>query len=91
MQNVNNVIGLLNEKAPTNHFLAYINPKEANVLKSMGGSGMPGPLNMMILLVLVFQEQQHLTIKYQALVEEMMVVVMVMTLILLTQQALSLM
>ncbi len=46
MQNVNNVIGLLNEKAPTNHFLAYINPKEANVLKSMGGSGMPGPFGI---------------------------------------------
>ncbi len=40
MQNVNKVIGLLNEKAPTNHFLAYINPKEANLLKSMGGSGL---------------------------------------------------
>ena len=46
MQNVNKVIGLLNEKAPTNHFLAYINPKEANVLKSMGGSGMPGPFGI---------------------------------------------
>ena len=46
MQNVNKVIGLLNEKAPTNHFLAYINPKEANLLKSMGGSGMPGPFGI---------------------------------------------
>ena len=46
MQNVNKVIGLLNENAPTNHFLAYINPKEANVLKSMGGSGMPGPFGI---------------------------------------------
>jgi hypothetical protein len=46
MQNVNKVIGLLNEKAPTNHFLAYINPKEANVLKSMGGSGIPGPFGI---------------------------------------------
>ena len=46
MQNVNKVIGLLNENAPTNHFLAYINPKEANVLKSMRGSGMPGPFGI---------------------------------------------
>ena len=46
MQNVNKVIVLLNENAPTNHFLAYINPKEANVLKSMGGSGMPGPFGI---------------------------------------------
>lgn len=46
MQNVNKVIGLLNENAPTNHFLAYINPKEANVLKSMGGSGKPGPFGI---------------------------------------------
>ena len=46
MQNVNKVIGLLNDKAPTNHFLAYINPKEANLLKSMGGSGMPGPFGI---------------------------------------------
>ena len=46
MQNVNKVIGLLNDKAPDNHFLAYINPKEANVLKSMGASGKSGPFGI---------------------------------------------
>jgi len=39
MEDIKKVVGLLNEQAPANHFLAYINPKEANLLKNAGGSG----------------------------------------------------
>ena len=39
MQKFKKAVGLLQEEAPDNHFLAYINPEEAGLLKSVGGSG----------------------------------------------------
>jgi hypothetical protein len=39
MQKFKKAVGLLQEEAPDNHFLAYINPQEAGLLKSVGGSG----------------------------------------------------
>jgi hypothetical protein len=39
MNNLKQYAGLLNDAAPKNHFLAYINSNEANMLKQSGGSG----------------------------------------------------
>jgi len=39
MQKFKKAVGLLQEEAPDNHFLAYINSEEAGLLKSVGGSG----------------------------------------------------
>ena len=39
MNNLKQYAGLLNDAAPENHFLAYINSDEANILKQSGGSG----------------------------------------------------
>ena len=43
--------GLLNDKAPQGEFLAYINPKEADILKVLGGlsGGLYGGLGGLIL------------------------------------------
>jgi len=38
-KNLKAKVKLLQDKAPKNHFLAYINADEANLLKEMGGSG----------------------------------------------------
>ena len=43
MNKLQKAAGLLNDKAPENHFLAYINPKEAGLLKLAGGSGKMTP------------------------------------------------
>ena len=43
MNKLQKAAGLLNDKAPENHFLAYINPKEAGLLKSVGASGKMTP------------------------------------------------
>ena len=43
MQKFKKAVGLLQEEAPDNHFLAYINPKEAGLLKLAGGSGKMTP------------------------------------------------
>ena len=39
MNKLKQAVGLLNDEAPKNHFLAYINDKEAKLLKQAGGSG----------------------------------------------------
>ena len=39
MNNLKQYAGLLNDAAPENHFLAYINSDEAEMLKQSGGSG----------------------------------------------------
>ena len=39
MNNLKQYAGLLNDEAPENHFLAYINSDEAKMLKQSGGSG----------------------------------------------------
>ena len=39
MNNLKTFAGLLNDAAPENHFLAYINSDEAKILKQSGGSG----------------------------------------------------
>ena len=39
MNNLKQYAGLLNDAAPKNHFLAYINSDEAEILKQSGGSG----------------------------------------------------
>ena len=43
MKSYKKAVGLLQEDAPKNHFLAYINPTEAKALKEMGGSGKMTP------------------------------------------------
>mgnify|MGYP003122775316 CR=1 FL=1 len=43
MNDIKKIVGLLNNQAPKGEFLAYINPKEANVLKQMGGAGKMTP------------------------------------------------
>ena len=43
MNNLKNAVGLLNAQAPQGEFLAYINPKEAKMLKDAGGAGLLTP------------------------------------------------
>lgn len=43
MNDIKKIVGLLNNQAPKGEFLAYINSKEANVLKQMGGAGKMTP------------------------------------------------
>ena len=43
MKSYKKAVGLLQEDAPENHFLAYINTTEAKALKEMGGSGKMTP------------------------------------------------
>lgn len=46
MNKLKQAVGLLNDEAPKNHFLAYINDKEAKLLKQAGGSGEMTPFGV---------------------------------------------
>lgn len=46
MNKLKQAVGLLNDEAPKDHFLAYINDKEAKLLKQAGGSGEMTPFGV---------------------------------------------
>ena len=46
MNDIKKIVGLLNDQAPKGEFLAYINPKEAQILKNAGGSGIMTPMGI---------------------------------------------